>query len=198
MVIIYSIKNTINEAIYIGSTKNFSKRKKTHKNSLIKNKHHSIHLQRAWNKYGEENFKFEIIEECEINKRVYREQYYIDTLKPIYNCRKIVDKIDLFHTASTLEEMYGLEKALQIKKKFSLSKKNKPQSNSHIKNRSESKKIWFKIINNNTMEEFKIKGLFDLSNKLKISWYKIYYALKTHNGFIKNLNVNIYKLENLH
>jgi hypothetical protein len=32
---------------------------------LNNNKHHNIHLQRAWNKYGSEFFEFFIIEECE-------------------------------------------------------------------------------------------------------------------------------------
>lgn len=53
--------------MYVGQTIHFEVRKKTHLNSLRKGKHHSIKLQRAWDKYGEENFEF-ICKEVEINR----------------------------------------------------------------------------------------------------------------------------------
>jgi group I intron endonuclease len=59
---IYKIKNIINGKIYIGSSKDITKRWKQHLSALKNNTHHSYHLQRAWNKYGEENFKFEVVE----------------------------------------------------------------------------------------------------------------------------------------
>lgn len=55
---IYEILNLINQKEYIGQTTNFSRRKQTHINNLRKNKHINKKLQNAWNKYGEENFKF--------------------------------------------------------------------------------------------------------------------------------------------
>jgi group I intron endonuclease len=59
---IYKIENKINGKIYIGSSKHIEERFKEHKGLLKNNKHHSKHLQNAWNKYGEENFKFEVLE----------------------------------------------------------------------------------------------------------------------------------------
>jgi group I intron endonuclease len=61
---IYKITNIENNKIYVGQTKflNIEKRFWSHKNSLSKNKHHNNHLQNSWNKYGEDKFKFEIIE----------------------------------------------------------------------------------------------------------------------------------------
>lgn len=59
---IYCIKNILNNKVYIGSSVNFNKRKNLHLHYLKNNKHHSNHLQKAWNKYGKENFVFEIIE----------------------------------------------------------------------------------------------------------------------------------------
>lgn len=79
---IYKIVNTINNKFYIGSSKNLHKRKLRHFNSLRKDKHHNIYLQRSFNKYGEV-FIFEVIEECE--KLFERETFYIDLLKPDYN-----------------------------------------------------------------------------------------------------------------
>lgn len=50
--------------IYVGFTTNFTKRKNKHFNELRNNKHKNEHLQNAVNKYGIENFVFEILEEC--------------------------------------------------------------------------------------------------------------------------------------
>lgn len=62
---IYGIRNKVNEKIYIGKTQvNFGDRWDSHKSKLRGNKHDNPHLQHAWNKYGENNFKFIILEEC--------------------------------------------------------------------------------------------------------------------------------------
>jgi group I intron endonuclease len=85
---IYKIINKINGKYYIGSTcRSFSERFYSHKNQLNNNLHPNSHLQRSWNKYGENNFEFQIVEEC-IKDKIHvlnREQFYIDTLKPQYN-----------------------------------------------------------------------------------------------------------------
>jgi group I intron endonuclease len=81
---IYRIRNLINDNCYYGSSKNIEKRWKTHKNQLRRKKHINSILQSAWNKYGEENFIFEIIEECSKDKLFETEQKYLDTL-PKYN-----------------------------------------------------------------------------------------------------------------
>jgi len=81
---IYKILNIINNNIYVGSSKNIYKRWNRHKKELNKNIHSNTFLQRAWNKYGEKNFKFEIIEECELTLLLEREQFYLDK-KPDYN-----------------------------------------------------------------------------------------------------------------
>ena len=84
---IYQIRNLINDKIYIGSAVNIRQRWYVHITRLRYNKHHSPHLQSAWNKYGEENFEFSILEECEPIKETLleREQYYLDILHPEYN-----------------------------------------------------------------------------------------------------------------
>lgn len=80
---VYRIVNIINQKFYIGSTKNFDHRwNKEHKPQLNKNCHYNPHLQRAWIKHGEKNFKFEVLEECDPDQCLIREQYYLDTLMP--------------------------------------------------------------------------------------------------------------------
>lgn len=79
MIGIYRIKNKINEKCYYGSSKDIEKRWKTHLNQLRNKKHINSILQNAWNKYGEDNFIFEIVEECELEILFDTEQKYIDT-----------------------------------------------------------------------------------------------------------------------
>ena len=89
MIGIYKIINLVNGKLYIGSAINIKARWINHKSKLLLKKHHSIKLQRSWNKYGEENFKFEIIEECDKYKLIEREQHYIDLYNSYnngYNC----------------------------------------------------------------------------------------------------------------
>jgi group I intron endonuclease len=86
---IYKIKNLINEKVYIGSAISLKNRWKTHISCLNKNKHHSSKLQNSWNKHSSIGFIFEIIEECEKEKLIEREQFFIDlynSYKEGYNC----------------------------------------------------------------------------------------------------------------
>lgn len=61
---IYKITNMVNGKVYIGQSINIKARWKDHVNTLNRKDSHSILLQRAWNKYGEEHFSFEILELC--------------------------------------------------------------------------------------------------------------------------------------
>lgn len=59
---IYAIINTVNGKRYVGSSINIEKRWRKHIADLNKNSHHCQPLQRAWVKYGQENFQFQVIE----------------------------------------------------------------------------------------------------------------------------------------
>lgn len=82
---IYKIVNLINGKIYIGSSKNLRVRLWKHRSLLRHNKHYNSHLQNSWNKYGENNFDYAILETCDEENQYKREQFYIDTLHPEYN-----------------------------------------------------------------------------------------------------------------
>lgn len=75
---IYEIENIVDGKKYIGSAKNIEKRKKEHFNALKNGAHKNKHLQNAWNKYGENNFKFNLIESVEPSSLINREQHCID------------------------------------------------------------------------------------------------------------------------
>ncbi|MBT2697025.1 GIY-YIG nuclease family protein [Bacillus sp. ISL-40] len=80
---IYKITCTVTRKFYIGSAVNICMRWSTHLCDLRKNQHMNKYLQNSFNKYGEESFKFEIIESI-LSKEmlVEREQFWLDELKP--------------------------------------------------------------------------------------------------------------------
>lgn len=78
---VYTITNTINGKLYVGSTNNsFYERWRTHLKDLKKNKHHSKKLQRSVNKHGLNNFKFEILEVTESEHTISVEKYWLNIL----------------------------------------------------------------------------------------------------------------------
>ena len=75
---IYAIRNKVNGKIYVGSAANFKRQFYLHKHHLRKGNHHSKKLQNSWNKYGEDAFEFGIIEICNTNNLIEREQFWLD------------------------------------------------------------------------------------------------------------------------
>lgn len=61
---VYAIKNTITNKVYVGSSKNMTKRKANHFSLLRHNKHYNAHLQSSFNKYGIEAFEWIVLEMC--------------------------------------------------------------------------------------------------------------------------------------
>lgn len=71
MAVIYRITNMANGNFYIGSAESFARREWQHKYDLKRNQHKNPRLQAAWNKYGEEMFVFEVIEEVPLNRTAF-------------------------------------------------------------------------------------------------------------------------------
>jgi group I intron endonuclease len=77
--VIYKIRNVVNEHYYVGSTVDSRKRFWAHRKALRLGKHDCLHLQRAWVKYGEDCFKFEIVEQLNSKEELYpAEQKWLD------------------------------------------------------------------------------------------------------------------------
>ena len=86
---IYAIVNTITGNQYIGSSKNPYIRRKAHFNLLRRGAHHSFILQRAFDKHGEDKFKFIVIEKVEPSiDLIKREQWWLDNANCAYNLTK--------------------------------------------------------------------------------------------------------------
>jgi len=76
---IYQIRCLINGKVYIGSAIKFRVRWNLHRTNLKQGKHHSPYLQHAWNKYGSDEFAFEILEIVDdIGDLVVAEQRHMD------------------------------------------------------------------------------------------------------------------------
>jgi group I intron endonuclease len=77
MVGIYCIE--IGERVYIGSSQNIAKRLSEHRKALESGTHYNLKLQRAWVKHGPGEFA--IVEVCERDELIEREQFWIDELR---------------------------------------------------------------------------------------------------------------------
>ena len=85
MIGIYKITNQVNNKSYIGQSVNIKRRWNDHRSHAYEKK---TTLQKAMCKYGIDNFKFEILEECKIKELNDKEKYYIkyyDTYNNGYN-----------------------------------------------------------------------------------------------------------------
>lgn len=78
---IYKILNKSNNKVYIGSSVNLKSREYKHFWMLKKNIHDNQFLQNSFNRDGFENFVFEIIENCDLDLLIDRENYYINNYK---------------------------------------------------------------------------------------------------------------------
>lgn len=79
---IYKITNLTNNKVYIGQSVDIlNKRWPLHVCLLNNGTHDNIHLQNAWNKYGENNFEFSIIIRCEQIELNDYEKHYISLYK---------------------------------------------------------------------------------------------------------------------
>jgi group I intron endonuclease len=117
---IYVIRSILDNKKYIGSTINLLDRYNKHNRQLKLNINECLKLQNYVNKYGINNVLFDVLEFCEKEKLIEREQYYFDKLKPELNiCKKA-------------NSTFGRTLSEESKKKISLSKIGKPGWNKGI------------------------------------------------------------------
>ena len=84
---VYKITNTITGDFYIGSSKDVKRRWANHKCKSKWNECINSQLYQNMQKYGVDNFSFQILAEVEQDKLKEAEQKFIETLNPTYNNR---------------------------------------------------------------------------------------------------------------
>lgn len=114
---VYKITCLTTGMVYVGSAVNIRDRWKKHIRDLKKQRHHSPHLQSAWNLYGQGNFEFAMIEEnIPSSDLIPREQYWIDRLRACdrnsgYNVSPTAGStLGKNHTEATRRKMSELKK----------------------------------------------------------------------------------------
>ena len=108
---VYEIVHTASGKRYIGSASTcFSARLRCHRYDLKRQKHSSVLLQRAWNKYGAEAFEFHILEVTAPEHSVAVEQTFIDW-------RKTADPKNGFNILAIAGSSRGCKRSDETKQK---------------------------------------------------------------------------------
>jgi|APSaa5957512622_1039677.scaffolds.fasta_scaffold01421_17 group I intron endonuclease len=79
---VYNITHLASGKRYIGSSVDIPSRFRAHRRMLRKGKHQNVHLQRAWDKYGEAAFTFHPVESCFPESCRNVEQRHLDAANP--------------------------------------------------------------------------------------------------------------------
>lgn len=176
---IYLIKNLKNKKIYVGSAINLKSRFSSHLSSLRKNKHENSHLQRAFNKYGEDAFIFEVLEYCKKEKLIGKEQFYIDKFDVInkgYNiCPKAGNSLGFKHSEESKKIMSNKNKGRRFSKETEFKKGHKlfkgKKHTEKTKEKMRKAKLGHKGYWNN--KEFSKEHKHNLSIAAKERWAKV-------------------------
>lgn len=133
---IYQIECLVNHKKYIGQSKvAIGTRKNAHFLNLRRGIHYNREMQNDYNKYGEENFEFSLIEEVEdITKLDEREKFWIkekDTMNIGYNLCLGGQGLHGIKRSKETKKMIGKKNAINMLGKKASLETRKKMSNSH-------------------------------------------------------------------
>lgn len=111
---IYQLVNQVNGKRYIGSAIDLYDRERCHYKDFKKGVHRNNYLQKAYNKYGKDNFKFEILLHCSKENLLFYEQRAIDA----YDFRN-----ELYNIAPIAGNSLGIKRSDETRGKISQSRK---------------------------------------------------------------------------
>lgn len=74
---IYSITNTTNGRVYIGSSEDIEERWRYHRADLVRGSHDNMDIQADYNVNGLSVFVFSVVEECTMDRLVERETLHV-------------------------------------------------------------------------------------------------------------------------
>lgn len=115
---IYQILNIVTGKLYVGSAIKISLRWATHKWQLNYNIHDNRLLQHSWNKHGGKSFIFKVLEYCEKEKLIEREQTWI-------NWTLCYDREFGYNLRKNANNMLGVKLSEETKRKMSAAQKGR-------------------------------------------------------------------------
>jgi len=120
--------------MYIGKSTNIAERFKQHTILLRCGQHFNIYLQRSYNKYGKDNFEFEILEECyefdlHLNELKWIKYYGSESTNNGFNLKEPLQNGGQKHCEETRKRMSkiatGRKHTEETKQKLSIISKGK-------------------------------------------------------------------------
>ncbi len=142
---IYTITCIINGKIYVGYSNDIEKRFKEHRRELNNDIHTNDRLQKAWNKYGIDNFIFEVLEEYEAEFLSSMENWWCNMLNSHnrnigYNIQSTNPYGKFSCSEETLEKIRKVKSTPEYKSKMSLKLTGKKRSPEDVMKMSERAK----------------------------------------------------------
>ena len=135
---IYKVTNLVNNKSYIGFDSNWPNRKKAHISCSFnkKSKEYNYSLHQAIRKYGSNNFDWSVIYQSSEGNHclTHMEPYFI------HDCNSFLGNGQGYNTTLGGDGCLGYKHSDEIKLKISKKLKNKPKSQNHKNNLSNSKK----------------------------------------------------------
>ncbi len=160
---VYTITNLVNGKIYVGScSSNITQRLCNHRNELKRGIHKNSYLQRSYNKYGKDNFVYEVLEYHLPEYCVSMEQYWTNSLGVLnrslgYNIAPVAGSS--LGQKRTKEQCENISKSVKGKRKGSLNpnfgKTWSNETREKIANSTRNKGVLKLDINNNILAEYK-------------------------------------------
>ena len=179
---VYGIFSKIDDRVYIGSAKNFKKRKKDHFDKLKSNCHGNKYLQNFVSKYGIENIDFKVLASCPSEYCIKLEQWFLNQYDNKFNIRLIA------------ESNFGLKASEETKTKMSEASKRKVFSEEH--------KLNLKLVAQKRSRELSENKKGENNHSAKLDWNKVS-IIRNFNKSVKELSVEfnvsittIYKIKN--
>ena len=117
---IYRIVCVKNGDYYYGSAQDLWYRWSTHKRMLKNNKHYNPRVQRTWNKYGEQHFRIELIENVSTEQLLEIEDKYLKEHVGKPHCMNI--------SSEAFAPMRGRHHTLEARQKMSQQNMSQPSS----------------------------------------------------------------------
>ena len=123
-----------------GPTTGFVRRRNEHRRSLRRGDHHSRFLQRAWNKHGDSEFAFVVLEDMtggDLSQLTGREQHWMDTSNSAFNlCPAAGSTVGYEHTIETRalmsEVRRGVPKSIEHRAAIAQAHRGKQKALEHI------------------------------------------------------------------